>query len=186
MSDFYLGQIVLTAFERQMSGWRVCDGSLLRIDDSPELFDLIGTIYGGDGTHYFALPDLRGRLPIGCGKGTYPTASYYEIGATIGVEELALGVSQIPAHRHPINTSAADADTTLLTSTSVFGACVSAESKHYVSNPQASTIMRSFSSNTIQSVGANAPHNNLMPSIALCYQICISGMYTSQAEENHD
>ena len=76
------------------AGWMFCEGQLLPISEYDTLFNLIGTTYGGDGQSTFALPDLRGRLPIHMGNS-------FVLAETGGAEEITLTVSQIPAHSHP-------------------------------------------------------------------------------------
>ena len=75
------------------AGWAFCEGQLLAISDNETLFNLIGTTYGGDGQSTFALPDLRGRIPIHQGNG-------FILAETGGTEEITLTVQQIPAHEH--------------------------------------------------------------------------------------
>src|SRR5262249_57259294 len=86
------------------SGWLFCEGQLLPISENLTLFQLIGTTYGGDGESTFALPDLRGRIPLHSGNG-------FTLGETGGVEAVTLTVSQIPAHNHPMLASADPATT---------------------------------------------------------------------------
>jgi microcystin-dependent protein len=80
-------------------GWAFCDdGQLLPISQNSALFSILGTTYGGDGRTTFALPDLRGRVPIHTGSG--PGLSYRNLGAKAGQEAVSLTVSQIPSHTH--------------------------------------------------------------------------------------
>jgi microcystin-dependent protein len=69
MSSPFIGQIMIFAGNFAPVGWALCDGRLLPVSDNTALFDVIGTTYGGDGTVTFALPDLRGRVPLGKGAG---------------------------------------------------------------------------------------------------------------------
>ncbi|TGS85746.1 phage tail protein, partial [Mesorhizobium sp. M2D.F.Ca.ET.178.01.1.1] len=84
------------------AGWMFCEGQLLPISENETLFQLIGTTYGGDGQSTFALPDLRGRLPVHQGNSLL-------LAETGGVEGVLLTVSQIPAHSHPLLGSVATA-----------------------------------------------------------------------------
>ena len=74
----YIGQILIVSFDFAPQGWAICEGQLLSINQNTALFALIGTTYGGDGVRTFALPDLRGRLPIHQGQG--PGLQEYVIG----------------------------------------------------------------------------------------------------------
>ena len=101
MAQPYVGEIRMFAGNFAPAGWMFCEGQLLPISENETLFQLIGTTYGGDGQSTFALPDLRGRLPIHPGNGfTMPTAG--------GAEAITLTINQIPAHSHPLLASTAD------------------------------------------------------------------------------
>src|SRR5213078_1742573 len=99
MAQPYVGEIRIFAGNFAPAGWMFCEGQLLPISENETLFQLIGTTYGGDGESTFALPDLRGRLPIHQGNG-------FTLAETGGAEEITLTVSQIPAHSHPMIASA--------------------------------------------------------------------------------
>src|SRR6476660_355411 len=99
MAQPYVGEIRMFAGNFAPAGWMFCDGQLLPISENETLFQLIGTTYGGDGESTFALPDLRGRIPIHWGTGGGAT---YQLAETGGVEEVTLTVSQIPVHTHAL------------------------------------------------------------------------------------
>src|SRR5713226_5314135 len=99
MSQPYVGEIRMFAGNFAPAGWMFCEGQLLPISEYETLFNLIGTTYGGDGQSTFALPDLRGRVPIHFGNG-------FTLAETGGAEEITLTVSQIPAHTHALVGSA--------------------------------------------------------------------------------
>src|SRR6266568_104429 len=94
MSQPYVGEIRIFAGNFSPAGWMFCEGQLLPISEYETLFNLIGTTYGGNGQSTFALPDLRGRLPLHFGNG-------FSLAETGGVETVTLTASQIPAHSHP-------------------------------------------------------------------------------------
>src|ERR671937_1638628 len=93
MGQPYVGEIRMFGGNFAPAGWMFCEGQLLPISENDALFNLIGTTYGGDGQETFALPDLRGRLPLHFGNG-------FTLAETGGVETVTLTVSQIPAHSH--------------------------------------------------------------------------------------
>src|SRR4026209_2265246 len=95
MAQPYVGEIRMFAGNFAPAGWMFCEGQYLPISENETLFQLIGTTYGGDGESTFALPDLRGRIPIHQGNG-------FILAETGGAEEITLTVSQIPAHSHPL------------------------------------------------------------------------------------
>lgn len=98
MSQPYVGEIRMFAGNFAPNGWLFCEGQILPISWYETLFQLIGTTYGGDGQETFAVPDLRGRLPLHMGTG--PDGTTLAIGETGGVEEVTLTVSQLPSHTH--------------------------------------------------------------------------------------
>jgi microcystin-dependent protein len=100
--DGFLGEIRLMAFGFAPSGWVMCNGQLLPINQNQALFALFGTTYGGDGQTTFALPDLRGRAPI-CIGGPWA------LGASFGEEQHQLAPAEMPAHQHVLQASSADA-----------------------------------------------------------------------------
>src|ERR1700737_3636238 len=103
MAQPYVGEIRMFAGNFAPAGWMFCEGQLLPISENETLFQLIGTTYGGDGQSTFALPDLRGRLPLHQGSG-------FTLAETGGVETVTLTGSQIPAHSHPFPGPAAVAN----------------------------------------------------------------------------
>src|SRR5512140_3876793 len=105
MAQPYVGEIRMFAGNFAPAGWMFCEGQLLPISEYETLFNLIGTTYGGDGQSTFALPDLRGRLPLHFGNG-------FTLAETGGVEEVTLTVSQIPAHNHAFLASTDNASKT--------------------------------------------------------------------------
>src|SRR5437868_1696979 len=108
MAQPYVGEIRMFAGNFAPAGWMFCEGQLLPISENETLFNLIGTTYGGDGQSTFALPDLRGRIPLHQGNG-------FTLAETGGAEEITLTTQQIPAHTHPMlssQTAATTADPT--------------------------------------------------------------------------
>src|ERR671920_1275116 len=95
MAQPYVGEIRMFASNFAPAGWSFCEGQLLPISENETLYQLLGTTYGGDGQSTFALPDLRGRLPIHQGNG-------FILAETGGAEEITLTASQMPTHTHPL------------------------------------------------------------------------------------
>ncbi|RBC45205.1 phage tail protein, partial [Xanthomonas oryzae pv. oryzae] len=98
MGTPFIGEIRMFGFGRTPQGWQACDGSLLQISEYEPLYVLLGTAYGGNGTSTFAVPDLRGRLPIHQGQG--PGLSNYPLAQRAGTETVTLTELQMPAHTH--------------------------------------------------------------------------------------
>src|SRR5256885_8894286 len=102
MPQPYVGEIRMFAGNFAPVNWMFCEGQLLAISENDILFQIIGTTYGGDGQTTFALPDLRGRIPLHQGNA-------FVLGETGGAEEITLTTSQIPSHTHPLLGSASTA-----------------------------------------------------------------------------
>jgi microcystin-dependent protein len=148
------------------AGWMFCEGQLLPISEYETLFNLIGTTYGGDGQSTFALPDLRGRLPIHQGNG-------FTLAETGGVEDVTLTVSQIPAHSHPYLAS-----TNLADVTGPSGAMVgqlTGGAKIY-SGAAGNAPMAPSS---IGSTGGSQPHSNFQPYLCIDFIISLFGVFPS-------
>jgi microcystin-dependent protein len=99
-ADNYIGEICIYGFNFEPQGWALCNGQILSISQNTALFSLLGTMYGGNGTTTFALPDLRGRTPIHYGQG--PGLSSRTIGNAGGTETVTITVGQLPAHSHTV------------------------------------------------------------------------------------
>ena len=168
MAQPYVGEIRMFAGNFAPAGWMFCEGQLLPISENETLFQLIGTTYGGDGESTFALPDLRGRIPIHQGSG-------FILAETGGVEEVTLTVSQIPAHTHPL---LASTDPGLGTNPN--GAVLGALSpvSIYKTNLAAPNVAMNASS--VTPVGGSQPHDNMQPYLAINFIISLFGIFPSQ------
>jgi microcystin-dependent protein len=166
MAQPYVGEIRIFAGNFAPAGWMFCEGQLLPISENETLFQLIGTTYGGDGESTFALPDLRGRLPLHQGNG-------FILAETGGAEELTLTVSQIPGHSHPF-----------LAAGSAPGNQISpagnlpAQSYNVVPYINSSPT-GSFNTAAIASVGGSQPHTNFQPYLCVDFIISLFGIFPS-------
>jgi microcystin-dependent protein len=165
MAQPYVGEIRMFAGNFAPAGWMFCEGQLLPISENETLFQLIGTTYGGDGQSTFALPDLRGRLPVHMGNG-------FILAETGGAEQITLTVNQIPAHSHP-----------LLASTS--GGTLSSPVNNLLAesvaiNPyiqdQANSNMNAAA---VSAVGGSQPHTNFQPYLCVDFIISLFGIFPS-------
>lgn len=158
MSQPYVGEIRMFAGNYAPAGWMFCEGQLLPISEYDTLFTLIGTIYGGDGQSTFALPDMRGRLPIHTGTGS--SGTNYTFGdATIGTETVALSNNQLPAHSH--NLAASSQPGTNLSPSGAFFAASAAQNAGYATTADSTLALTAVGSTG--STGSQ-PHNNMQPS----------------------
>lgn len=165
MAQPYIGEIRMFAGTFAPAGWAFCEGQLLFIPENEALFTLIGTIYGGDGQEYFALPDLRGRLPLHQGNG-------FDVSETGGVEEVTLTTSQIPAHSHPMLASN-DIPNQTQPANNVTG---QAARRIY----RAGTPSVFINPAAVGITGGSQPHTNLQPYLCVNFIISLFGIYPSQ------
>ncbi|RNB79529.1 phage tail protein [Brevibacillus fluminis] len=168
MSQPYVGEIRMFGGNFAPVDWMMCEGQLLPISQYQTLYSLIGTTYGGDGQSTFALPDLRGRVPIHSGNGA---GGNYTLGETGGVETVTLTVNQIPAHTHmPIASTKAGQNTPAgsLWATLPLSA--------YQTD---TTNLQPMNTSAIDPVGGSQPHENMMPYLSVNFIISLYGVYPS-------
>jgi microcystin-dependent protein len=177
--DSFLGQIRLFGGIYAPEGWALCNGASLPITGNEALFALIGTIYGGNGTTNFNLPNLQMRLPVGSSNTPPPgMASAYQVGSVGGAFEVTLTEAQIPAHTHAFNVTPATGSQTVPAPGVLLGACPTGFTNY--AKPTGSGTMSSLvslSSAAIASAGGSQAHTNAMPTIVLNYIICTTGLY---------
>lgn len=163
----YLGEIRIFGGNYAPQGWAFCNGQLLSISGNEALYTLLGTTYGGDGQTTFALPDLRGRLPLHLGQSS--SGQNYLRGARGGAEQVTLNEAQLPAHTHQAKGSATGSVG------SPKDACWAASSAVSAYSTVTPTIK--MAALAVTSTGANQPHDNLMPSLGLSFIIALQGIY---------
>ena len=167
MSNPYVGEIRMFGGNFAPSGWAFCNGQVLAIAENDVLFTLIGTTYGGDGQQTFGLPNLQGRSPVHQGSG-------FVIGQMAGSETVTLITQQLPAHTHPMVTSADAADQI----TGANGVMASPVSLATYFNSPPDTAMNPAS---VVPVGGNHPHENMHPYLAINFIISLFGIFPSQS-----
>ena len=166
MAQPYVGEIRMFAGNFPPNGWMFCDGGLLAISENETLFQLIGTTYGGDGESTFALPDLRGRIPIHQGNG-------FILAETGGAEEITLTVQQVAAHSHP-----------MLASTNP-GTSSNAQSNIICSSPSINLYIEgqapdaNLNAQVVGPVGGSQPHTNFQPYLCINFIISLFGIFPS-------
>ena len=166
MAQPYVGEIRMFAGNFAPAGWMFCEGQLLPISEYETLFNLIGTTYGGDGQSTFALPDLRGRIPLHFGNG-------FTLAETGGAEEITLTTAQIPSHSHPFLAS---------------GNTATGSNPQNNVNDQNTAILLytiggasdNFNPGAVASTGGSQPHNNFQPYLCVDFIISLFGIFPSQ------
>jgi len=164
----YIGEVRLFAGPSAPPSWMLCQGQLLSISEHSDLFNVIGTIYGGDGIDTFGLPDLRGRVPIH--NGAQPGGPTYAIGQAGGTEAETLQPDHLPRHTHKIK-CATNAATGSFSKGNYLATARDPARLYYQGSGD--TIMNV---NTIAPVGGN-PHNNMQPFLCINYIICLEGLF---------
>ena len=168
--DNYLGQVMAVAFGYAPRGWALCNGQLLPITQNPALFSLIGTMYGGDGTSTFALPDLRGRAVIG---------TVGLPGDRGGSETVTLSAPQMPTHSHSFAASGGQApggrgQTPLPAAGNQYGMPANGATIYGAPADLVGLV------SDVQYAGGSAPHDNMQPYLVLNFIIALDGIYPSR------
>lgn len=167
----YLAQIIMFGGTFAPRGWANCEGQLLAISSNSALFSLIGTIYGGDGRTTFALPDLRGRVPVGIGNG--PGLSSYPQGQKSGTENNTLSIGQLPSHNHTVSLPAKEeANAEVPTGNVIAGAGF---------DGFGTTSDTNMAALPVGNTGGSQPINNVQPVLGMRYIICIQGIFPSRS-----
>lgn len=170
--DEFIGTIKAFGFNFAPRGWALCQGQLLPIAQNTALFSLLGTTYGGNGTTTFALPDLRGRMPIGQGQG--PGLSNYVMGQMGGTENTSLIANNLPAHSHTLNAYSEAGD--VASPANALLATSGTLDPEY----RASGTGVTMAAGAIGVTGGGQPFNNVQPYLVVNYSICVNGIFPSR------
>ena len=162
MAEPFLGEVRLMSFNFAPKGWALANGQLLPINQNQGLFALLGTTYGGDGRVNFALPDIRGRVPMHQGGG-------FTLGQRGGEEAHTINQQETPTHNHFVNVSNANADG--LPTGNYFAAANNA----YHTAPANTNL----APNSITNTGGSQPHNNMQPYLTISFAIALQGIFPS-------
>ena len=180
MSEPFLAQIQIFAFNFAPVGWATCNGQTLAISQNTALFSLLGTTYGGNGTSTFALPNLQSSVPVGSEGGSPgPGLTPRELGEAGGVENVTLLLNEMASHTHTANCTAAQGNS-LNPAGSVWSTDV-AGNNEYSSGPVAgsmSPLATSLSGGNAN--GSTQPHPNIQPYLALNFCIALRGIFPTR------
>lgn len=172
--EAFIGEIRCVAFNFAPRGWALCNGQILPINQNQALFSLLGTTYGGDGRVTFALPDLRGRVPIGVGQGSGLSNNIVQ-GERGGSETATLSIAEMPLHTHATKVSTSVATTN---SPGLLG-----QPADLGLNP-VNVYVEGGGNLTVGSstapAGGSQSHNNMMPYLGLNWIICLQGIFPSR------
>ena len=179
MSTPFLAEVKIVSFNFAPKGWAQCNGQLLPINQNQALFSLLGTTYGGDGRVNFALPDLRGRIPMSFGGG-------HVLGERAGEAAHTLIISEMAQHNHFVMTDATTPATSNNDSASntevlgVTGGVKTPSGDFPVSLYSTGAPGQVLASQSIGNMGGSQAHNNQQPYLCLMFCIALSGIFPSQ------
>ncbi|HEX9189872.1 MAG TPA: tail fiber protein [Vicinamibacteria bacterium] len=165
MAEPFLSEIRLMSFVFPPKGWALCDGQLLPINQNQGLFSLLGTTFGGDGRVNFALPDLRGRVPIHVGGG-------HTLGERGGEQAHTLSIAEIPTHAHVLRASPAGGNVPVPPNAVPAAAAPAA----LYGAPESLAALRAGS---LLNTGGSQAHLNMQPFLTLSFCIALQGIFPS-------
>jgi microcystin-dependent protein len=177
MAEVFMGQIMLGAFGFAPKNFAMCNGQLLAINQNQALFSLLGTQFGGDGRVTFALPDLRGRVPVGAGGSRDPNwqPASYPMGLPAGSEAVSLNTAEVPAHLHAAS-GTKNTGTDRLPNGGLYG--TSAGANLYA--PVAGNSQVTLAPQTL-AAGGGLPHANMQPFRVVNFNIALYGIFPSRS-----
>lgn len=169
MSDFYIGQVLLAGFNFAPKNFAACNGQIAPIAQNTALFSLLGTQFGGNGTTTFALPDLRGRTPIG-----FSLPLSMPVGQSGGAESVTLAGNHLPVHSHRVNASTAPGDNRVPVG-GVYAAGTDAGVPVNLYGPMSSGTP--LHEQSVGSAGSGQAHSNMQPYAVINFCIALGGLY---------
>ena len=172
MADPFVAEIRIFPFNFAPKGWAFCDGQLLPISQNTALFSLLGTTYGGDGRSNFALPDLQGSAPMHPGQG--PGLSLHDLGEASGSENVTLLQTEMPAHTHAFMASNEIGEDRKPGNEAM---ARSTGGPLYGPAPSPPLTLTAMAIEALPPVGADFPHNNMMPYLTLNFCIALQGVF---------
>jgi microcystin-dependent protein len=166
MAEPFLSEIRMMSFGYNPQGWALCNGQLMPINQNQALFSLLGTNYGGDGRVNFALPDLRGKVPIHMGQG-------HTLGETAGEQSHTLSIEELPTHVH-VATASSTTGSDNIPGNNLLGG--SAPNNLY--GPSQNLVP--LRPGTVANVGGSQAHQNMQPFLTISFCIALQGIFPSQ------
>ena len=170
MSEPFLAEVRIVGFNFPPRGWAFCDGQILPINQNQSLYALLGTTYGGDGRTSFALPDLRGRVPVHAGRNAGRT---FGQGQRAGEETHQLTIAETPAHDHELNANNGDTNRSDEPTNHVLG-----KAAVDVYAPPGTIV--GMGTDSVANAGGGQAHENMMPYLVLSFCIALRGLFPSR------
>ena len=182
MASPYLSQITMFGGNFAPKNYALCNGQLLSIQQNAALFSLLGTMYGGNGSTTFQLPNLQSALPMSFGNGA--GLSPYVLGQNGGVTGVTLTSQTVPSHQHFMMATKTPAASSASISTSVLPGTPTVSGATLYANPpqpgQPALIPHPLAAATCSTVGNNQSHTNMMPSLCISFCIALAGVFPSR------
>ena len=177
MSEPYIGEIRIFPYSFAPVGWLYCDGQTVLIREFNALFAVIGTFYGGNGNSNFALPNLQGRIPLGC--GTAPGQDSYQVGMTSGSERIIVSAGELPVHSHSLqakdgNGNSESNENKFLSGMNRKQGPKSVNMNAYIS---AASPLSAMAPGSLASVGGSQSHENRQPFLTVPFCIATEGLF---------
>lgn len=157
--------------------WAFCQGQILSIAQNTALFSILGTTYGGNGQTTFALPDFRGRVPIGIGQG--PGLPNVDLGEMSGTETVTLTTATMPAHTHLVTARVAVSDSNADSTEADTRILATPAANIYTAPSNASGNLGGVNT-TLNPLGGGQPFNNVQPFLAMNFVVCLEGIFPSR------
>lgn len=176
--EAYIGSIMLFAGNFAPRGWMLCAGQTLQISQNSALFSILGTVYGGNGTTTFQLPDLRSRVPVGTGQGNGLMG--WTLGQAEGTDTVTLNTNQLPAHNHTVAVSGSPANSATAGNNYLAAANANLQGDPVTVNTYNGTPNATLGPNSIGFTGLGQPIANIQPSLAMNYIICVEGIFPAR------
>ncbi|MFG1396798.1 phage tail protein [Roseixanthobacter pseudopolyaromaticivorans] len=177
MSDYYLGEIRIFPYGQIPTGWAKCEGQVLQVQQYQALFTLLSNRFGGDGRTTFALPDLRGRVPVHVNAQSQADRITILLNQTLGTETVTLTLSELPMHTHLYCVSTQQG-TVSAPNNAVFAKVSQVDPALPEANYYGpATQLTPVKADTIRAAGGGGPHVNIQPSLALNLCIATAGLY---------
>lgn len=179
-NEAYIGAVFMFAGNFAPRGYLLCQGQLLPISQYTAVFAILGITYGGNGQTTFALPDLRGRMPVG--QGTGPGLPTVDLGEIAGSQNTTLTQINLPAHNHTCTVTLNAANDGRPATDSPAGAVLDSTggTAIYAASPDGTRMNAGAATAQVGIAGGNQPFSIQNPCLGVNFIICLEGIFPSR------